>query len=206
MGFSSNAWNRIRYTLWAPVYDPIARAFQKERRRSIEMLEIQPGERVLIVGAGTGLDLEFVGAGPRITAIDLTPGMIRRLRRRARRLGLTMDARIMDAQALQFPDGGFDAAILHLILAVIPDPGRCLKEVARVLRPAGRAVILDKFVSSGSRPPAWARWLNPLARVLCTNLTRRFEPILAGSGFEIVEEVPLRWNGLLKIILLRKAV
>src|SRR5690554_3648877 len=49
-------WNRLRYSVWAPVYDVIARApagFDEARRRSIDRLQLAPGQRVLIVGAGT---------------------------------------------------------------------------------------------------------------------------------------------------------
>lgn len=56
MTINTNAWNRIRYTLWAPIYDRIA-AFPTYRRHSVDMLGLVPGEEVLIVGAGTGADL-----------------------------------------------------------------------------------------------------------------------------------------------------
>jgi hypothetical protein len=55
-------WNRLRYTVWAPAYDAIARAaeFNTARRVSIDRLRLASGDRVLIVGAGTGLDLDFL--------------------------------------------------------------------------------------------------------------------------------------------------
>ncbi len=58
MSINTNRWNRIRYTAVAPLYDHIAR-FGVHRRRSVELLAPQAGERVLIVGAGTGADLPF---------------------------------------------------------------------------------------------------------------------------------------------------
>lgn len=199
-----NTWSRLRWTLWMPGYDFVARIFKKPRRRSLQLLDLQPDERVLLVGAGTGLDLPLIPAGPTITAIDLVRGMLRRLRRRAQDLGRAVDARVMDAQALEFPDGSFDVAILHLILAVIPDPARCLREVARVLRPGGRAVILDKFIPDDGPPPLLLRVLNPLARILATNLTRRIGPVVSGSGLRIVKNESAGFHGLLRIILLRK--
>jgi hypothetical protein len=53
-----NMWNRLRYTLWAPAYDAIVRAarFDTARRLSIDRLGLLSDDRVLIVGAGTGLD------------------------------------------------------------------------------------------------------------------------------------------------------
>ena len=72
------AWNRVRYSAYAPIYDVVAAPFQAGRRRSIALIDLQPGERVLILGCGTGLDIPLLPAGVSIAAIDLTPVMVRR--------------------------------------------------------------------------------------------------------------------------------
>ena len=117
-------WNRIRYTAWAPGYDALAGAvgFTEARRRSIGRLNLGPGDRVLLVGAGTGLDLEYLPAGVAITAVDVTPAMLKRLQARAARSGREVSAHVMDARKLQFADESFDAVVMHLIVAVMPDP------------------------------------------------------------------------------------
>ena len=204
MLFDTNAWRRIIYTLWAPVYNGALHVFDERRRRSIELLALRPGERVLIVGAGTGLDLDFMPAGVGITAIDLTPAMVARLRRRVQRRGLNVDVRVMDGQALEFPDASFDAIVLHLILAVIPDPGLCAREAARVLRPGGRAVIFDKFIPDDREPSLALRVINPLASCLGTEFTRRLGPILHGSGLRIVQNEPAGLRGLFRIVRVQK--
>jgi phosphatidylethanolamine/phosphatidyl-N-methylethanolamine N-methyltransferase len=129
-------WNRLRYTVWAPLYDALVGAvgFASARRDSIERLRLKDGDRVLIVGAGTGLDLDFVPPSMAITAIDVTPAMLRRLTRRAAHAGMRVSAHVMDARNLTFPDASFDAVIMHLILAVMPQPELGLKEAARVLK------------------------------------------------------------------------
>ena len=200
----SNSWNRFRYTLWAPGYNILAGYFRRKRRRSFELLGLSAGERVLLVGAGTGLDLDFVPPEVAVTAVDLTPAMLERLRRRARDLGRSVDARIMDAQALELPDASFDAVVLHLIVAVVSDPSRCLAEAARVLRPGGRAAILDKFVSDRGRPPLILRVVDPLARFLATSVTRKLGPLIEGSGLRIVHEEAAGLGGLFKIAIVRK--
>jgi len=199
-----NWWYRICYTLWLPFYDLLVHGFARSRRRAIQLLDLQPGERVLIVGAGTGLDLKHIKPGPRITAIDLTPAMIWRLRRRARRRALEVDAKVMDARALAFEDGAFDAVILHLILAVVPDPTQCLREAARVLRPGGRAVILDKFLADSRPVPLILRLLNLPLKLLGTNVTRKLGPLVEASGLRIVHQEPAGLGGFVKIVLLRK--
>src|SRR5262245_27007613 len=131
MSLDATTWNRRRYTLWAPLYDFVAR-FGRQRWRSLALLDLRPGERVLIVGAGTGADLPLILSGVSVLATDLTLAMLDRARPRARP---GVELRVMDGQALDLPDESFDAVILHLILAVIPDPVACLREAARVLRP-----------------------------------------------------------------------
>jgi len=204
VSINANFWNRVRYSCWAPFYDIIAPHTRLMRRRSLTVANLQPGERVLFVGAGTGLDLDFITAGPIITATDLTPAMLEKLRRRADRLGLAVDARVMDGHALEFADGSFDVVILHYIVAVIPDPVRCIREAARVLRPGGRAVILDKFAPDNGPLPLLLRLLNPLASVLATNVTRRLGLILAGSGLRIVHREAAALRGFFQIALAAK--
>jgi phosphatidylethanolamine/phosphatidyl-N-methylethanolamine N-methyltransferase len=202
--FDTNIWHRVVYTLGAPVYNILTRGFRKRRRRSIEAAGIEPGERVLLVGAGTGLDLDFIPHEARITAIDITPAMLLRLRRRARRLGLAVDARVMDGRAMEFPDGAFDVVILHLILSVIPDPVRCATEVGRVLRRCGRAVILDKFVPDEGKPPLLNRIMNPVAAFFGTRLDRSLGPLVAAAGLRIVCQKNVMMAGLFKITLAQK--
>ncbi|MFA6563461.1 MAG: methyltransferase domain-containing protein [Verrucomicrobiia bacterium] len=204
MSINTNLWNRIRYSCWAPIYDLIAVPTRPMRRRSLALANLQPGERVLFVGAGTGLDLDFITAGPIVTATDLTPAMLEKLRRRAGRLDLAVDARAMDGQSLEFADGSFDVVILHYIVAVIPDPICCVRETARVLRPGGRAVILDKFAPDDGALPLWLRLLNLLTSFLATNVNRRLGPILAGSGLRVVHREAAALRGFFQIALAAK--
>lgn len=204
MFFNSNGWKRFSFGLWSPIYDRAVKAFDRSRRHSLEVLDPVPDERVLIVGAGTGLDLECLPSNLDITAVDLTPAMVRRLESRARRLGVSVDARVMDGHALQFPDGYFDAVILHLIIAVIPDPARCLREVHRVLRNDGRAVVMDKFIADASRPHPILRIAGIFAELLGTNLTRKLGPLVEQSGLQITHLEPAALDGYFKIALLKK--
>ena len=83
MTVDGNALNRTRYTLWAPFYDLVV-GFGRQRRRSLGLLDLRLGERLLIVGAGTGLDLPLVAQGIEVMATDLTPAMLARAGRHRR--------------------------------------------------------------------------------------------------------------------------
>ena len=126
MRINTNTWNKIRYTLYTPGYDLIARHFKDSRKKSINSLGVKSGDKVLIIGAGTGLDLEFLPKDCLIIATDITPSMIDRIKKRNKILSRNVQAMVMDGQSLGFSDNSFDFIILHLILAVIPDSIACI--------------------------------------------------------------------------------
>lgn len=183
-------WNRTRYRLYAPVYDWGARPLERGRQRAIERLDPQPGEHILILGSGTGMDLEYLPAGVQVTAIDVAPAMVHRTRERGDSVGLDVDARVGDARSLPFDDDTFDAVLLHLVLSVVPQPEEVVTESARVLDTDGRISIYDKFISEGSKPSLLRRAANPVARFLFADLNRRLEPMMAGTDLEIGTREP----------------
>ncbi|WP_263821405.1 class I SAM-dependent methyltransferase [Salinibacter sp.] len=196
-------WNRTRYQLYAPIYDAVARPLERGRKRAVDQLDLQSGERVLILGAGTGSDLNYLPDDVQVTAIDAVPAMVRRTRKRAERLGRDVDARVGDAQDLPFEDDAFDAVLLHLILSVVPSPEAVTAETARVLTPGGRLSIYDKFVPEGTEPSLLRRALNPVARFLFSDLTRKLDPLLSRAGLEFVEPRKSALGGLYTIALAR---
>jgi ubiquinone/menaquinone biosynthesis C-methylase UbiE len=198
MSVNTNWWNRVRYTAYAPFYDLVARRLARGRRRAIELTAVQPGERVLIVGCGTGLDLELLPRDAQVTAIDLTPAMVEKTAARAKALGMSVDARVMDAARLTFAEASFDVVMLHLVLAVVPDPCATAKEAARVLRKGGRAAIFDKFASG--RVSVFRRAANLLTNLVATDITRRLDDIVAGTGLEIVREEPSSFGGVFRVV------
>ncbi|MBB3191377.1 class I SAM-dependent methyltransferase [Halomonas cerina] len=202
--FNTTAWNRIRYGLYAPVYDLVAaRAFRRARREALAQVAWRPDMRVLLVGAGTGLDLAFLPRDVEVHATDLAPAMVRRLERRAAGLGRDVRATVMDAEALHFPDGHFDVVVMHLILAVMPDPAHGLAEVRRVLKPDGQLCVMDKF-QADDRPAGLARRvLNGITSAIATDITRQARPLLEAGGFVIEQDTPVLAGSLFRALLAR---
>ena len=137
----------------------------------------EPG-RVLLAGIGTGLDLPHLPPQHQYLGLDLNAAMLSRALPRAGQVDF-LPVR-GDAQRLPFAEASFDSAVLHLILAVVPDPARCLAEVARVVRPGGTVLVFDKFLRPG-QPALLRRLLNPLSRRIATRLDVVFEDILASA-------------------------
>src|SRR5690554_8134571 len=95
--FNTTRWNRLRYSLYAPVYDAVAeRAFRRPRRLSLGQVPWQPGMRVPLGGAGTGLDLPWLPRDMEPHATALTPAMTRSTGRRAEARGIAEQAAVTD--------------------------------------------------------------------------------------------------------------
>jgi ubiquinone/menaquinone biosynthesis C-methylase UbiE len=199
---ATNEGLRRAYTVWAIFYDVVVRFLRGGRRRSLALLDLQKGDSLLIVGCGTGADFEFLPPDVEVTAIDLTPAMLRRAAAKVgnRRIRLME----MDAMDLRFPDNTFDKTVLHLIVAVVPDPIRTLQEAERVTKLDGLLVVLDKFWNRPTPPPLPLRMANTLLGGYVTAVNRNFHRLLAGTSLQVLREISLGFGGLYWLYLLRK--
>lgn len=165
------------YTLFAALYDPlIARASEAVRASNLQPLREVNNKEVLLMGIGSGLDIPHLPHGHRYTGIDITPAMLERAANRAAGRS-DIELHEGDVMAMPYADNSFDIVVMHLILAVVPQPKLALSEAARVVRPGGQILILDKFL----RPGAWApirRTLNLLSRHIATRTDVVFEEVL----------------------------
>ena len=195
---------KTSYRFIAPFYDALLeRGIAADiRQRSLARLPQQDAARVLISGAGTGLDFPFLPPQHDYVALDLTGAMLAQAKPKMH--GLRMQMLRGDSMALPFSPHSFDYVVLHLILAVVPQPQHCLAEATRVLRPGGRILLFDKFLKRGQLAPL-RRALSPLLKRVATRLDVVFEDVLeAAPGLRVLADEPVLARGWFRMIELQK--
>ena len=140
----------------------------------IGALALEPGETVLDLGSGGGLDALLaareVGPTGRVIGVDMTPEMIERARRAAAAFP-QVEFREGRLESLPVDDASVDAVTSNCVINLVPDKPRVFREVARVLRPGGRMVVSDIIVER-ALPEAVTRDLVAYAGCLAGALTR----------------------------------
>ncbi len=193
------------YTLFAPFYDAlVGGVFDSLRKSSLEELRRLPltDSKVLLSGVGTGLDLPFLPPGPEYVGIDLTPAMLKKAGARAGHLDINFHTG--NAMQLPFADDHFNAVVMHLILAVVPNPVLALQETQRVLKTGGYVLVLDKFLRPGQAAPI-RRLINPIIKQLATQTNVVFEEVVSHcQALSVIADVPAAANGWFRRIVLQK--
>lgn len=144
--------------------------------------------RVLEIGSGTGVNLQYYGEGiEELVCTEPEEPMARRLERKAR--DYSLPTRIIQAPAEELPveDASFDFVVSTLVLCTVDDPARALREVHRVLKPGGKLLFLEHVRSSEARLAGWQDRLNWFQRRVghgC-NCNRRTLENIENAGFSI---------------------
>jgi ubiquinone/menaquinone biosynthesis C-methylase UbiE len=198
---------RQLYDRIGPGYDRLRSADAVPKRGALAMLDVQAGERVLEVGAGTGaVLLELAHAATsgalvfddtplRACGLDLSPVMVSLARERIAAAGLSgvVEVREGDARALPYDDASFDAAYGSYVLDLLPraDIPRALSELRRVLRPGGRLVLVARSPGTGVAGWFFTTAYTALDRLRPDRLGDgrpvRLVPLLGEAGFAVRE-------------------
>ena len=168
------------YAILSPVYDFLFdKIFHPGRVAAINLLEIQPGDRVLEVGVGTGLNLPLYPKNCSVTGIDLSEEMLRKATQRVQEYGITnVTLEVMDASKLTFPDDSFDRVIATYVISAVPDPVKTLLEMRRVCKPSGHLVILNHFKSDNPVIGAFEEMLAPVCTQIGFKTDLKLKPLL----------------------------
>jgi phosphatidylethanolamine/phosphatidyl-N-methylethanolamine N-methyltransferase len=138
------------YEKLASVYDiAFGPALHPGRVHALQRMGIRPGDRILEVGVGTGINASLYPRDCGVIGIDLSGSMLEKARERVARKHIR-NVRLleMDAADLKFADGTFDIVYAPYLISVVPDPVAVAREMRRVCRPGGRIVVLNHFRSA----------------------------------------------------------
>jgi O-methyltransferase/aklanonic acid methyltransferase len=193
-------------------FDPQG-AFAHFGQRLVEVVGIEPGQRVLDVATGRGAVLfpaaERVGAAGKVLGVDIAESMVKAANEEAARRGLGSPVRVMDAEQLDFPEVAFDRVLCGFGVMFFPHLDKALSEFRRVLRPGGRVgvstwrvglpedlrAVLDELGLAGSdqRPPGWITEPAVLERALA-NAGLTNVQVIADSLTFVYADVEEYWN------------
>jgi len=154
--------------------------------RGISHMAINPGDRVLDLGIGTGASLDFYPRHAHIVGIDLSGGMLRECRKKLlqRRLAPTQ---LLQANALELPfrDNAFDHVFISHVISVVSDPCRLITEAQRVSKPDARIVIVNHFQSTNRFIAMVEKFLCPLCTMLGWRSDLPLHDLIRRTGVEV---------------------
>ena len=185
---SSTDRARRRYDRMAFLYDfleaPMEHmrfaAWRKRLRAGIR------GKRALEVGVGTGKNLTYYPGDVHVTAIDLSPQMLARARKKAHKMHLQVDLQEMDVQHLKFADQSFDTVFATFVFCSVPDPVIGLREIRRVCKPDGKLLLIEHMRPGNPVLGFLFDALNPLVvRMMGANINRQTINNIRKAGWQI---------------------
>src|SRR5262245_23296246 len=156
------------YALWAPVYDLVFGAVFEQGRRAVVAAAERIGGRILEVGVGTGISLPYYSRASHVFGIDVSEEMLNKARERVNALNLAHveDLAVMDAEELVLPDASFDVVTAQCVVNTVPHPEIALDEFARVLKPGGEIILLNRIGAEAGPRLIFERLFQPVARRL----------------------------------------
>ena len=176
------------YEKLSKVYDlVVGPTLHPGRLVAIERMGIRPGDRILEVGVGTGINTSLYPRNCHVTGVDLSSSMLEKARERVAREGLR-NVRLleMDAQNLTFAEDSFDIVYAPYLVSVVPDPVQVALEMRRVCRPGGKIIILNHFRSANPILSRMERAISPLTVHIGFKSDLDLPAFLAQAGLEPV--------------------
>ena len=194
--FVEEVYDRLGWRLDDWLFGP---SLHPGRLHAIRKLNLQPGDDILEVGVGSGINATLYPRQATVTGIDLSANMLEKARRRlAARSVDNVRLLQMDASAMEFPDDSFDLVYAPYVISVCSDPVVVAREMRRVCRPGGRFVFLNHFRSANRLVARAERWLSPLSVHIGFKLDLDLPAFLAQAQLDPISiekvNVPRIWS------------
>ncbi len=199
------------YDLYGRTYAVAEMVFRKRLSRALAAVPFREGDRVLDIGVGTGLSLEFLPSNVHVTGIDLSAGMLRQAQRKMQekiiRAGCRAEATQLiqgDALNLPFAANSFDVVLLSHVVTTVPDPTRCLTEAFRVARDQGTIVLVNHFRNQYPVINWLETAIDPICRKLGWRCDLSMEELLRPAGVAGLERARDAKGFIFRIVYLQK--
>ena len=179
-------WNRnaLFYDLMTSVFE----RWGKSPRTKREMFGQIKG-RALEVGIGPGNSIRFYPQNSEVAAMDISPKMLARAKRKAAGYRVKVNLEVMDVERLGFRDNSFDMAVTSCVFCSVPDPVAGLREVSRVLKPGGRLLMFEHVLSKNRLAALIMNCINPIfSRLLGPNINRDTVGNVRRAGLKVVKD------------------
>ncbi len=194
---------RKAYRFYAPVYNYIFGGIVGEgRRKAVETLPRNPGDRILEIGVGTGLSLPLYRPDLEVVGIDVSPEMLAIARKRypASDFPHVKELLEMDAQNIEYPDNHFTGSVAMYVASVVPDPAAMMREMFRVTKPGGPVLVVNHFTSSKPFMRQVERRMSPLSKKLGFRPDFSMEHFVESTGVRPDQVRGVNFRGFWKLL------
>jgi ubiquinone/menaquinone biosynthesis C-methylase UbiE len=175
--------------IWPAILDRVMR--QEPVRRQREKIVPRARGRVLEIGVGSGLNLAHYDRAKvdKLSGLDPSLDLQRLARRRAEAAGIDVEFLTVSGEEIPLEDASVDTIVITYTMCSIPDVDRALKEMHRVLRPAGSLLFSEHGRAPDEGVVRWQDRLNPLWRRISggCNMNRAIPDLLGAAGFKLAE-------------------
>ncbi|SDH86733.1 Methyltransferase domain-containing protein [Alteribacillus persepolensis] len=188
-----------RYNRISSVFDVMDRMIRDKWRK--ELLQQARG-KMLEVGVGTGINLKYYPDDVQVTAIDFSPAMLQKARDKAMHLPQSIHLKEMDIEQLAFDDNTFDTVVSTCVFCSVPQPIQGFKEIRRVLKPDGTAIMLEHMRSDNQIVGKVMDLLNPIGlHIVGANINRKTIANIEKSGMNVEKQEFLMSSIMRKLVL-----
>ncbi|MBF0342936.1 MAG: methyltransferase domain-containing protein [Nitrospirae bacterium] len=202
-----NTVKLLSFNTFIPIFYPaLMLPLKGKRKKAINMLNFNAGDRVLIPGVGTGHDLPSLPKDVVVEGVDISDVMLGIGKLKLKMHGLEKNVRLkkMDAEELFYDDNTFDKAILSLFLTVVFNPKKAFAEVVRVLKPGGQILVYDHLFRRGEIPDSVAKPIDAVLSYGFASVTRTLDDIIEGQPVTIDKVASGDPVGFMKAFILEK--
>jgi phosphatidylethanolamine/phosphatidyl-N-methylethanolamine N-methyltransferase len=192
------------YDLWAKFYDYTFGALVRNRQtRALQQLRPSAGDTVLDIGVGTGMTLKHYRKDITVVGMDLSAGMLAKARKKIQRDGMHHCVLVQgDAMAPPFADHSFDHVMITHVVSVVSDPQKLMRWAQRMVKPGGRVVVLNHFLSTNPFLAWWEKILNPIFVKIGWHSDLALEDCLKGTDLTVQYNFKMHYLDLWQIVVL----